>query len=96
MTDPAAEDVDGAEVSKEEKEDQSMTAVSDDEASNKKEDVDDDDSKKEDAAETEEEEKEELPKKTKIVDWPLRDIAEPHPNDVMYGRGGEYTRETGA
>jgi hypothetical protein len=21
-------------------------------------------------------------------DWPLKDIAEPHPNDVLYGRGG--------
>jgi hypothetical protein len=94
MANPAAaDDLDDAEVSiGEEKVDPSMTAVSEsDEASNKKEDGDDDwDSKKEDAAETEKEGiKVEAPKKTKVVDWPLRDIAEPHPNDVLYGRGGE-------
>jgi hypothetical protein len=91
----AADDLDDAEVSiGEEKVDQSISngAVSEsDEASNKKEEGDDDwDSKKEDAVETEKEGiKEEAPKKTKVVDWPLRDIAEPHPNDVLYGRGGE-------
>jgi hypothetical protein len=31
----------------------------------------------------------EAPVKTKIIDWPLRDISDPHPNDVLYGRGGE-------
>jgi hypothetical protein len=92
----AADDLDDAEISiGEEKVDQSMTgAVSEsDDASHRKEDGDDDDySKKEEAAEEEKEEsKEELLKKTKVVDWPLRDIAEPHPNDVLYGRGGEYT-----
>jgi hypothetical protein len=101
---PAEADIDDAEVSKEgeEKVDQSMTPVSEsDEASHKKEDGDDDEySKKEDAAETEQEQEEkeeskEEPKKTKVVDWPLRDIAEPHPNDVLYGRGGECTREIG-
>jgi hypothetical protein len=25
----------------------------------------------------------------KYKDWPLRDIKEPHDNDVLYGRGGE-------
>jgi hypothetical protein len=96
MANPAAADdllVDDAEISTgEEKVDPSMNgAVSEsDEASNRKEEGDDDDcSKKEEAAE----EKEELPKKTKVVDWPLRDIADPHPNDVLYGRGGEYTQE---
>jgi hypothetical protein len=28
------------------------------------------------------------PKKTKYENWPLRDIKEPHENDVLYGRGG--------
>jgi hypothetical protein len=27
--------------------------------------------------------------KKKYADWPLRDVKEPHENDVMYGRGGE-------
>jgi hypothetical protein len=93
MANPAAaDDLDDAEVSiGEEKVDPSMTAVSDsDEASNKKEDVDDDwDAKKEDVAEEKEGMKAEAPRKYKVVDWPLRDIAEPHPNDVLYGRGGE-------
>ncbi len=86
----AAVDKDDAEVSKEGEE---KVVSESDEASNKKEDGDDDDlSKKGDA---EEEEKKETveeaakPQKTKIVDWPLRDISEPHPNDVLYGRGGE-------
>lgn len=98
MADPAAADVDDAEVSTgEEKVDQSMSGAvpESDEASHKKEDGDDCDDehlKKEDAAEPEEEIKE-APKKTKVVDWPLRDIAEPHPNDVLYGRGGECARE---
>lgn len=26
----------------------------------------------------------------KYVDWPLKNIEEPHENDVLYGRGGEY------
>jgi len=26
----------------------------------------------------------------KYVDWPVRNIKEPHNNDVLYGRGGEY------
>ena len=28
--------------------------------------------------------------KLKYADWPYRDIKEPHPNDVLYGRGGTY------
>ena len=24
----------------------------------------------------------------KYANWPLKDIKEPHPNDVLYGRGG--------
>lgn len=27
--------------------------------------------------------------KKKYANWPFRDIKEPHPNDVLYGRGGE-------
>lgn len=30
--------------------------------------------------------------KSKMVDWPLREIKEPHDNDVLYGRGGEYPK----
>jgi hypothetical protein len=91
----AVDDLEDAEISiGEEKLDQSLagTVSESDEASHKKEDGDDDDfSKKEEAAKDEKEEKikKELPKKTKVVDWPLKDIAEPHPNDVLYGRGGE-------
>jgi hypothetical protein len=28
--------------------------------------------------------------KKKYANWPLRDIKEPHPNDVLYGRGGTF------
>jgi hypothetical protein len=92
---PVDDGLDDAEISiGEEKLDQSLagTVSESDEPSIKKEDGDDDDySKKEEAVEEEKEEKikKELPKKTKVVDWPLKDIAEPHPNDVLYGRGGE-------
>jgi hypothetical protein len=90
----AAVDKDDAEVSKEGEE---KVVSESDEASNKKEDGDEEDSKKGDVDATEEEKKETVeeeakPKKTKIVDWPLRDISEPHPNDVLYGRGGECMR----
>jgi hypothetical protein len=27
--------------------------------------------------------------KKNYTDWPLRNIKEPHDNDVLYGRGGE-------
>jgi len=27
--------------------------------------------------------------KSKYVDWPVRNIKEPHNNDILYGRGGE-------
>lgn len=27
--------------------------------------------------------------KKKYTDWPVREIREPHDNDVLYGRGGE-------
>jgi hypothetical protein len=26
----------------------------------------------------------------KYTDWPIREIREPHDNDVLYGRGGEF------
>jgi hypothetical protein len=28
------------------------------------------------------------PKQKKYENWPLRDVKEPHENDVLYGRGG--------
>jgi hypothetical protein len=92
MTDPAADDADAEVLSKEGEEkveNQSMTAVADDEeVSGKKEEKDD--ANTEEAAEKEEI-KEEKPKpKITMENWPLRDISEPHPNDILYGRGGEY------
>ena len=38
--------------------------------------------------ETEEEKKKREELKKKYADWPLRNIKEPHENDVMFGRGG--------
>jgi len=43
-----------------------------------------------DDAKEDSKEEEKQPQKTKTVDWPLRDIKEPHANDVLYGRGGEF------
>ena len=33
--------------------------------------------------------------KKKYADWPLRDVKEPHENDVMYGRGGGTNHHPG-
>jgi hypothetical protein len=33
--------------------------------------------------------------KKKYADWPLRSIKDPHPNDVMYGRGGGTNHHPG-
>lgn len=45
-------------------------------------------SEEEKKAEAEAEKKRIEELKKKYADWPLRDIKEPHDNDVMYGRGG--------
>lgn len=46
--------------------------------------------KAKEAKEKEEAEKKRIEElKKKYANWPLRDIKEPHENDVMYGRGGE-------
>jgi len=37
----------------------------------------------------EEKRKEEAALREKYKDWPLKDIEEPHPHDVLYGRGGK-------
>lgn len=49
-------------------------------------------SKKEAATERVDEEKEApvAVKKEPVKDWPMRNIAEPHDHDVLYGRGGEF------
>lgn len=44
-------------------------------------------------AEAEKKRLEEL--KKKYADWPLRGIKDPHPNDVMYGRGGGTNHHPG-
>jgi hypothetical protein len=58
---------------------------------------DDDEKKGEDAEmkdpEEDEKKKEEL--KKKYANWPLRNIKEPHDNDVMYGRGGGTNHHPG-
>lgn len=69
-----------------------------DEAGEKKKDDDDaagpDDKEEEEKspeekAKEEEEEKKRIEElKKKYANWPLRDVKEPHENDVMYGRGG--------
>lgn len=57
--------------------------------------ADEDDGKSPEEKAKEAKEKEEAEKKRvdelkkKYANWPLRDIKEPHENDVMYGRGGE-------
>jgi hypothetical protein len=48
--------------------------------------------KKEEAKETEEEEER---RKKKYANWPMRDIKEPHENDVLYGRGGGTNHHPG-
>lgn len=35
-------------------------------------------------------EKEEEELRIKYKDWPMKDISEPHENDVLYGRGGRF------
>lgn len=30
-------------------------------------------------------------KETKTTDWPLKNIADPHAHDVLYGRGGKVS-----
>lgn len=35
------------------------------------------------------------PKKTPVKNWPLRDVKEPHDNDVLYGRGGGTNHHPG-
>lgn len=42
-----------------------------------------------------EEKKETTVKKTRTEDWPLRDIKDPHDNDVLYGRGGGTNHHPG-
>jgi hypothetical protein len=48
--------------------------------------------KKEEAKETEEEAER---RKKKYANWPMRDIKEPHENDVLYGRGGGTNHHPG-
>jgi hypothetical protein len=44
---------------------------------------------------TEEEKKKDEEKRKEYKDWPLKEIKEPHENDVMYGRGGGTNHHTG-
>jgi hypothetical protein len=62
----------------------------------KKEEDSKEEKKEEDSEESEEEKKkkqEELRKK--YANWPLRNIKDPHDNDVMYGRGGGTNHHLG-
>ena len=52
--------------------------------------------KEKEAKEKEEAEKKRIEElKIKYKDWPLKDIKEPHENDVMYGRGGGTNHHPG-
>lgn len=52
--------------------------------------------KEKEAKEKEEAEKKRIEElKIKYKDWPLKDIKEPHENDVMYGRGGGTNHHSG-
>ena len=55
----------------------------------------DDDSDDQNTKEVSQETKEEPTPKKKHTNWPLRDIKEPHANDVLYGRGGGTCRDDG-
>ena len=52
--------------------------------------------KEKESKEAEEAEKKRIEElKIKYKDWPLKDIKEPHENDVMYGRGGGTNHPSG-
>jgi len=63
--------------------------------------VDEEDARTQEEKDKEVKEKEEAEKKRieelkiKYKDWPLKDIKEPHDNDVMYGRGGGTNHHPG-
>ena len=77
---------------KTDKEEEDTTKKDDDEKEKKKE-GDGDDAEMKDTEEMDEKKKEELRKK--YANWPLRNIKEPHENDVMYGRGGGTNHHAG-
>jgi len=65
-------------------------------AESAKEDTRTQEEKDKEAKEKEEAEKKEIEElKIKYKDWPLKDIKEPHLNDVMYGRGGGTNHHLG-
>ena len=51
--------------------------------------------KKDDKPDTKKTKEEEEAHKKKYAHWPMRDIKEPHQNDVMYGRGGGTNHHPG-
>lgn len=51
--------------------------------------------KSDDKAATKKTKEEEEARKKKYANWPMRDIKEPHQNDVMYGRGGGTNHHPG-
>jgi hypothetical protein len=95
---PKEEDMPEAEM-KEDTPEAEMKEAEDskEETKEEKKEEDSKEEKKEDVSEESEEEKkkkqEELRKK--YANWPLRNIKDPHDNDVMYGRGGGTNHHLG-
>ncbi|KAG7350302.1 hypothetical protein IV203_009662 [Nitzschia inconspicua] len=98
---PASEDDEKDDaVMKDNDDDTDEKTSKEEDSNNKKEDtINDGKSPEENAAE--EKKKDEAEKqrieelKKKYANWPLRDIKEPHENDVMYGRGGGTNHHPG-
>jgi hypothetical protein len=74
------------------REDAELEDAHNDESDNKKEEPE---KPKETKEETEEEKQEREELKKKYANWPLKNIKEPHDNDVMYGRGGGTNHHPG-
>ena len=79
------------EEEEEEEENIAEKGNSEDKESEEKESTEDDPQPPEPPKKTKKELEEEARKrKEKYKDWPMKNIDEPHNNDVLYGRGGEY------
>lgn len=93
----APEDDDCEDEAESEAEDHAEEDAQDEDKSEKK--IDDESQtaspKKEGKPDTKKTKEEEAARKKKYASWPMRDIKEPHQNDVMYGRGGGTNHHPG-
>jgi DNA mismatch repair ATPase MutL len=69
--------------------------VESNEASEMADDVEEKEDEEETARKAEEERKKKEELKKKYANWPLRNIKDPHDNDIMYGRGGGTNHHPG-